>query len=102
SDSITAFGVNLFGVNGYDLQTIDFTVGGSDSYSSSLMIAGSGYSFFGVIATDGSNIDALSWKNVTGGDTTVGLANVDAVPEPASMAALGLGGLALLRRRRKA
>jgi hypothetical protein len=41
----------------------------------------------------------VSTDITSGGDTTR-LDNVTAVPEPASMIALGLGGLALLRRRR--
>ncbi|MBI5708149.1 MAG: PEP-CTERM sorting domain-containing protein [Armatimonadetes bacterium] len=65
----------------WELRTADFVVGSTDSYT---LILGS---------------ESTTIKNYFVIDD---VSVVDLVPEPASVAALGLGTLALLRRRRKA
>lgn len=51
----------------------------------------------GVVTVSGTEIDSLLF-----GGQEVAIDNVEAVPEPASLALLGVGGLALLKRRRHA
>ncbi|RYG37424.1 PEP-CTERM sorting domain-containing protein [bacterium] len=58
-------------------------------------------SIFSYTFTAGSSTDITFLSN-NGNVSHIDNVTLNAVPEPASMAALGLGGLALLRRRRKA
>ncbi|RYG35983.1 PEP-CTERM sorting domain-containing protein [bacterium] len=60
------------------------------------LVSGTTYTFVTTAFANGATFD---YDNTISGDGTISL---QAVPEPASMAALGLGGLALLRRRKKA
>jgi hypothetical protein len=61
---------------------------------------------FGFSFTASSTTTTLSFEsNLTGGDgasTDILLDNVTVIPEPASLALLGLGGLMMFRRRRHA
>ncbi|RYG37690.1 PEP-CTERM sorting domain-containing protein [bacterium] len=87
-----------------DSGSVDlYITSGANTYLSSLNVSGNQAFSFILNATAGQTIEfAVGTAGAFGSDSTPLSANIDAVPEPASMAALGLGGLALLRRRRKA
>ena len=108
----------------YDTFTMSGTgtytgTGGTFNFDYSLptppVTVGQGTSLTGVWSTGAFNTSTGTYANTTGVGTfsvtlntttkesgTVFTGNLEAVPEPASMAALGLGAAALLRRRRKA
>ena len=52
-------------------------------------------------STSGTNLQSVTYSNMTSANTLGGEFNVNPVPEPASCAALGMGVLALLRRKKK-
>ena len=55
--------------------------------------------FLTLVATDGGNGNGGDWSFI--GDPQLVLLPTDRIPEPTTLALLGLGGLALLRRRRR-
>ncbi|RYG45492.1 PEP-CTERM sorting domain-containing protein [bacterium] len=81
-------GAQTVGALGLSLDAFDLAVG------TKIL----GYQFY-VDATDGTNWNGPDFIGFVAGQT---IPTPQAVPEPASMAALGFGALALLRRRRKA
>jgi hypothetical protein len=81
--------------------TITQTAGGSESQAATLPSNTSGvieYVFFEISASSGDSFD-VSWA--PGGNNGIGGVAFEAVPEPTTTALLGLGGLALILRRRK-
>ena len=68
-------------------------------------IAGLQNTDLGILAMDGGSTDISTWDSLYvrhfGGGSTVDTLTITAVPEPSSAALLGLGGLALILRRRK-
>ncbi len=60
-----------------------------------------GTSFSGVAPSSGT-LELMYWDSNNGDNSEHVTANVQAVPEPASLAALGLGALGILKRRRRA
>ncbi len=108
--------MDLGGTNlgtGYDHLTVDGVsfLGGSlnvvsyDGFSASL---GQSFDLFDFSSSNRA-FSSISLPTLSSGLVwntrdlyTMGTIRVQSVPEPASLAALGLGGLALLRRRRRA
>ena len=78
--------------------TANFSGGGSDNFSTST----SGHYFIGFVAPSGESITSVTLQEQAGG-AFFGYDDVSfvSVPEPSSTALLGLGGLALMLRRRK-
>ncbi|MCP5535210.1 MAG: PEP-CTERM sorting domain-containing protein [Akkermansiaceae bacterium] len=87
--------------DGYN-ATANFSGGGSATGTS---VGNNGQTFIGFVAPSGESITSVSFTKSSGlsgygGGDDIAFATV-AVPEPSSTALLGLGGLALILRRRK-
>jgi hypothetical protein len=86
-----------------------FTNSGASSFTRSLVVAGgvvpalpSTVTFdFSADAALLSDVDAMVFNFDAAPDGDYSFTNIEAVPEPASVAILGMGAAALLRRRRK-
>lgn len=120
----------LFNANGMGVTHNDDSAGGARSTLTAMFVPGNGRYYIGISGYNGdpSSAGGLIWNNTPfaterapdgpgaggaltgwGGTSATGTydillngATFCAVPEPGTMAALGLGALALLRRRRKA
>lgn len=77
---------------------------GNGNFTGPTFVRSSGGSAIGTFTADGSTqlIEVFADPNNPAGNTDAGIAGivVRVVPEPGSLALLGLGGLAMLRRRR--
>ena len=84
--------------------TVDFSIDASDGlFTFTGLSVGNGENFFTITATNGETINSLSFNTTaTLADVRQVRIGVQAVPEPTSMAALGLGALGILKRRKKA
>ncbi len=96
----------LFGTNGVQSTTFTLSLTGTGFILPSGITLTAGQSVQSILhmdtATAGSkSATLLITDTATGQQRSVALSGIVAVPEPASMAALGLGAVALLRRRRK-
>jgi len=105
--NVNAMGIDLRGFSGFgDTYTADVYNGANLVGTYSGTLAGDGSSTFfgwqnvaGITSVDFFGSGAYGWSPIID-NHTYGL--FTPAPEPASMAALGFGALALLRRRRKA
>lgn len=104
---VNGVATTLYGVNG--IQTLNYTFTASDGFSAPLgsFLAAPGANFNSHLVSLDTNVaglrtGTLTISDVSGATRTISLrANVQAVPEPATLAALGLGALALMRRRQR-
>lgn len=119
--TVTSEQSNLVGLENFAVYTLQAPVTGTTSTinldfksaSNTLLLSGQGFA-----VTSGTTSFAGTWTGTYTGDATItsgtysgtydksGKFSIavagEPVPEPASMAALGIGAVALLRRRRKA
>lgn len=100
----TAYTSLILNLNALDDGQVTFNVHpvGESTFTQTFDLDKHGENFFRIIATNGESISLTDFT------TTVGLADVrqvrigfgEPVPEPATLGALGLGALGLIRRRR--
>lgn len=103
-----ASGQDYFGFYRIDLNVSTVFVTYTDTTTESFATSGTGSSgntaqFWGIYRNDKPQIASVRFAAV-GGDSEYGMDNIEygnAVPEPATMAVLGLGAAALLRKRKK-
>lgn len=110
--AVLTFATPVDYVGGYDIDkpggTIRVTLTDNSVHTFSSDTTGSGgdsAEFWGLYRDAGPAISMVEFVSVSGGDGEWGLDNLEygsaVVPEPATMTALGLGLLAVVRRRRK-
>lgn len=98
----------ILNINAVNNGTVTFNVAdlasGSGSYKQSFNLDKNGENFFRIVADGNSKISLTTLSTSVGIQDIkqVRIGGAQAVPEPASMAALGIGALGLLRRRKKA
>ena len=98
----TVLGVMEFNFADSADDTLTLKVSGDDGVTWSTRIFTGDYSFDGFnFESNYTSGDPNDWKWSTAGFATTQAEAISAVPEPSSAALLGLGGLALILRRRK-
>ncbi len=99
---------SIYGING--IQSLSYTLGADGGFSAPggtfADLAGGAFNSHSVgldTSVFGLRTGTLTVVDVSGVTRTISLrANITAVPEPATLAALGIGAFALLRRRKRA
>ncbi|RYG84875.1 PEP-CTERM sorting domain-containing protein, partial [bacterium] len=99
---------SIYGIDG--IQGLAYSLGASSGFSAPVGVfadlAGGGFNSHNIgldTSIAGLRTGTLTVTDVSGATRTITLrANVGAVPEPATFAALGLGVAAMLRRRKRA
>jgi exonuclease III len=97
----------IWGSNTVQLSNYSFSITGTGfSAPSGVFSLGAGQSLSQMIALNTTAVGTFAGTlfvtdNATGQQRSIALNGIVAVPEPTTLAALGLGGLALLRRRSK-
>ncbi len=102
-DPTIKFQTLMFNIDVLDSETdgsVNFKIDGVDF--GNFAIDNKGENFFRIIATNGSSFDEFTLTaNRQLSDVQQVRVGFNSVPEPTSMAALGLGAVALIRKRRK-
>ena len=94
------FSTLMLNIDSFDDGSVNFNIDGVDF--GNFALDGSGENFFRIIADGGDSFDEFHLSSNVGLEDVQQIRVSVAVPEPASMTALGIGAAALLRRRRKA
>jgi len=90
----------------FELLYSDSSVGGGGGFGGTTTTTWTKFDFTSLVDTSKSLSGIRAWGYTSGGTNDVTwyddfVVDVDAVPEPASMAVLGFGAIAMLRRRKK-